>query len=179
MSFHKDQATGDIHRVNQFEYANAAARTGAVGLVATDVDKVAKQIDDDTYYVLIDDAPVTWKAITDVGPSAGRVDVITQAFLFSDGPTVDFGTLLNGDEIIETELEISVVFDDAAALVAVGQITNPSNILDTARTDPQTVGTYRNGENFPITAADGVRISITPGTSTQGTGRAVVTIRRA
>lgn len=64
MACHKDLIGGDIHVVHAFTFADETARTGATGLVPTDVGKIAKQTDNDTYYVLVDDSPITWKEIT-------------------------------------------------------------------------------------------------------------------
>lgn len=57
---HRDLAFGEIHVVHAFEFANAAARTGATGLVPSDVGRVARQLDNETFYILVDDSPVTW-----------------------------------------------------------------------------------------------------------------------
>lgn len=108
-----------------------------------------------------------------------KLEILIQDFNFDDSSPLDFGSLANGDEIVDAEVEITTVFDDANALVTLGQTTITGNILNSAQIDPLTVGTYHNGENFPITGADGVRIQVVPGTSTQGQGRALVTIRRA
>ena len=108
-----------------------------------------------------------------------KLEIIDQIFNFDDASPVDFGILASGDEIVDTEVEITTVFDDAAAIVTLGQTTATGNILDAARIDPTSLGTYHNAENFQITGADGVRIQIVPGSSTKGQGRAVVTIRRA
>lgn len=59
----KQTAADGIHILQAYEYADAAARTGASGFVAGDVGKVAKQIDDDTYFILTATTP-TWKEIT-------------------------------------------------------------------------------------------------------------------
>lgn len=53
----------NLHRSHAWEYANAAARTGAVGLVAADVGKLARQLDTNALYLLSDDSPVTWVAV--------------------------------------------------------------------------------------------------------------------
>ena len=177
MGFHDELIIDDIHIIHNFEYADATARTGASGFVAGDVGKVAKQIDDLSWWILSTTAP-TWKPLTEEVAS-GQIDIIDKVFNFNDASPIDFGTLKNGDEIVNAELEITTVFDDAAALVTLGQTTSTGNILNSAQIDPLTLGTYHNGENFKITGADGVRIQIVPGTSTQGQGRAVVTIRRA
>jgi len=57
---HLQSVAEGIHIPYNWEYADAAARTGAAGLVATDVGKLARQTDDDTLWMLVDDSPVTW-----------------------------------------------------------------------------------------------------------------------
>ena len=100
-------------------------------------------------------------------------------FLFSTGTPVDFGALVVGDQIIDAEITIDVPFDDPTALLALGLVSNPGSLLPTNAVDPQTAGTYHNGENILITGSDQIRLQITPGTSTQGSGRVVVTVRNA
>lgn len=63
MSFHKNEETGSIHIMHNYEYADAAARTGASGFTAGDIGKVALQLDDDSIWVLIATAP-TWSELT-------------------------------------------------------------------------------------------------------------------
>lgn len=60
MTQHKYITVGQRHAPYSFEYANAAARLGAVGLTAADVRKAAFQIDDSSSWVLTSHAPVTW-----------------------------------------------------------------------------------------------------------------------
>lgn len=61
-SLHKDLLAAEVHQPFSYEYANAAARTGATGFVAADVYKWAIQTDDDTVWMLLDTVP-TWKQI--------------------------------------------------------------------------------------------------------------------
>lgn len=49
---HHNLGLGDIHRLANWEYASAAARTGATGFTADDVGKIAKQIDNGTFWEL-------------------------------------------------------------------------------------------------------------------------------
>jgi len=58
MPYHKDLGLNNIHRIHNFEYADASERTGA-SVDGYDIGKVARQLDDDTYYILTDTAP-TW-----------------------------------------------------------------------------------------------------------------------
>ena len=55
MSFHSEQTA--IHRVHSFEYVDAAARLAATGFIATDVGKVARQLDDDSWWILNNISP--------------------------------------------------------------------------------------------------------------------------
>lgn len=60
-------AQTENHIVEAYTYANAAARTGATGLLPADVGKLAFQQSDSTYWRLTDDSPLTWLQITGVG----------------------------------------------------------------------------------------------------------------
>lgn len=62
------------HRIENFVYANAAARTGAAGLVSADIGKIAFQSDNKTYWRLTATTP-TWIALVGVpvGGTTGQV----------------------------------------------------------------------------------------------------------
>jgi hypothetical protein len=60
MALHSEATVGNVHIIYNWTYANAAARTGATGLVAGDVGKFCRQLDDNTIWMLTDDDPVTW-----------------------------------------------------------------------------------------------------------------------
>lgn len=77
--YHKDLIEGDIHRINQFEYANSTERTTDSSLVSTDVGKVAKQTDTDppTWWLLNNASPIEWQQISMVGGPAGIDDVLS------------------------------------------------------------------------------------------------------
>lgn len=68
---HSLQSTSEgIHIPYNWPYANAAARTGATGFVATDVGKFARQIDDNSIWLLTDTTP-TWKSVSHGDFSSG------------------------------------------------------------------------------------------------------------
>ena len=71
-----------IHSPHQWEYANAAARTGASGFVSTDLKKLALQTDDFSVWILtaatptwvrVSSADVVWGGIT--GTLANQTDL--------------------------------------------------------------------------------------------------------
>lgn len=67
------------HGVPNWEYADAAARTAATGFIPSDVTKFARQLDDNSVWMLIDDSPVTWVAVGGAGSIAD--DSVTNAKL--------------------------------------------------------------------------------------------------
>lgn len=71
---HSDIGLGEIHIVHNWEYANAAARTGATGFIASDVGKWAKQTDDGSFWELTAITP-TWAQRTGLsGPTINPTD---------------------------------------------------------------------------------------------------------
>jgi len=68
---HKDLELVEIHRPHAWEYANASARTGASGFVAADVGKLARQLDDNSLWMLTATTP-TWVAVGGGGAPAAH-----------------------------------------------------------------------------------------------------------
>ncbi len=101
MSKHSLASLGARHPVHNFVYADASARTGASGFLATDVGMVAKQTDDDTYWVLIATTP-TWTEITSTGGGGGGLQMFrfgpNQALFPSADPAQ--GTSRNGHPLL-------------------------------------------------------------------------------
>jgi len=60
MTYHRELTGAHLHTIIWKEFDNAAARTGAAGLVAGDVGKVAWQKDNDTYWILKDHVGPAW-----------------------------------------------------------------------------------------------------------------------
>jgi hypothetical protein len=67
---HGDQTSDDgIHIVHALEYADAVARAAASGLVPADIGKVARQIDNGSFWVLSSDVGPAWASIDGGGGS--------------------------------------------------------------------------------------------------------------
>jgi len=91
MSFHDLETAGSIHVPYNWEYANAAARTGASGFVSDDLGKLARQTDDNSLWMLTAVTP-TWISVgggTSFDPtwthSAGRNANVTNVYLRAPG----------------------------------------------------------------------------------------------
>ena len=66
MVLHKSLAIGDIHIPYQWSYADATARGAATGFVASDVGKLARQLDNNSLWMLSNHSPIVWKGVSDV-----------------------------------------------------------------------------------------------------------------
>lgn len=77
--FHDLETLGSIHIVHNWEYADATARAAATGFAATDVKKVALQLDDWSYWVLADLTP-TWEPFS----KAGAATAVTAAAVLAN-----------------------------------------------------------------------------------------------
>jgi hypothetical protein len=69
MALHKNATAPDNHVVHSLVYADATAR-GAATFAATDVGRIALQLDDSTFWILKEHSPAVWGTIT-----AGAVPV--------------------------------------------------------------------------------------------------------
>lgn len=69
MSFHRDEHSGSIHQINNWTFANETDRLAYVP-AESDLDKVAKQLDNNSFWVLLTVAP-TWIQITSSTPPDG------------------------------------------------------------------------------------------------------------
>lgn len=63
MGFHDELQIGDIHKLQQYEYADSTARLAATGFVTADIGKVARQLDNNSFWILIAITP-TWSPVT-------------------------------------------------------------------------------------------------------------------
>jgi len=105
MALHKNIGYANNHIIHSFEYADAAAR-GAASLSAGDIGKVARQLDDGSFWVLITN-PGTWIAIA----SPGASPVATSRQIIS-------GTGLTGGGDLSADRTLNVVANADGSIVA-------------------------------------------------------------
>lgn len=67
---HRDSNLGDQHKAHNWEYANAAARESASGFTSSDLKKLAYQVDDSSFWVLVATTP-TWVQVGGGGGGGG------------------------------------------------------------------------------------------------------------
>src|SRR5262245_7834025 len=80
MGAHKSVAIGQIHKAHNWEYANAAARTGAGGFASTDVGKLARQLDDNSIWMLTATTPTWLQVGSGAGPGGAAGGALTGTY---------------------------------------------------------------------------------------------------
>lgn len=134
---HKDATGINVHVPYAFSYANAANRAVATGTSASDVGKFARQEDNNTIWMLVDDSPVTWVSISSTGSVSGgsignlsdfiyiRKDsdeIVNNSTSFQNDNAFVFAAAANG----VYEIEYVLAFNGSSAADIKFAITYPS-----------------------------------------------------
>lgn len=128
---HSEQTVADgIHILQGLEYADQAAREGAIGLTAADVGKVARQTDNDTWWLLTGVTPgVTWLALgslADTEKYNGESDGSSSTTSTTLQTKLDVTeTLKGGDYRISWYCEVQA--DSIAEFVRINAIIDPGD----------------------------------------------------
>lgn len=93
---HRKAILGDIHKVHNFEYLNAAARESAI-LSTDDIGKVAWQKDNDSYWALKSTSPLTWNHFGGYNPDGTITEPILEVAIRSAGVVTLPSITNNGD----------------------------------------------------------------------------------
>lgn len=132
MALHRNLGIDDgIHIPYAWEYADSTARTTASGMYSTDEGKFARQLDDDTIWMLIGSSPVTWEPVsagavpahanTHRGDGSDAIDIATTSIaglMSSDDKTLL--NLLALGSIIEVRNESGAQLDKTTAVYVTG-----------------------------------------------------------
>lgn len=101
------------------------------------------------------------------GEPGGTVPPV--AFAFGDAASMIFVPDATGT-LTEVRVKMTVAFDDAAATIVLGTIAEPDAALPAEYCDPTTISEYEYTPDLRLAPGEGVRITISPGTSSAGAG---------
>lgn len=144
---HSDAPAGEIHVWANWEVADSTARL-ALTVAAGDVGKVAWQQDDDSFWLLADDSPMTWVQLTGPGitpaghaashENAGsdEIDVTGLSGLLADPQTPDTHTHSSSDitdfaEAVEDKIGAKVIAGSGIS-VSYNDGTGETTVTNTA-----------------------------------------------
>ena len=101
-------------------------------------------------------------------------------FTYASSSPFTLYNLLAGDDITEVKLVITTAFDDPSSTVQIGTVATPGLVFDTNESDVTKANCqWTSFTIYEIAVNEILRLLITPGTSTQGAGYVLFTIRRA
>jgi hypothetical protein len=119
MDRHGDFGVGKVHQPFNWSYADATARGAATGFVAADVGKLARQLDDDSLWMLTDDSPETWVQIGGTGVS-GSVGIEEGNASEGTVTVIDFDDSDFNVSVAASEADVSLNYGTGAGQPAEG-----------------------------------------------------------
>jgi len=126
MGFHKDYELDNLHKVCRWEYADAAARTGASGFVAGDIGKLAFQQDNSTVWMLTAVTP-TWVAVSGSATALSAISDVTITSV-ADNELLAYDSA-SGNWINQTPDEADVIDKTTAQTLTNKTISTGSTVL--------------------------------------------------
>lgn len=127
-----------------------------------------------------DASPGRWLPVPGAGgggPSPNNVEAFEIPFSYNTASPLLLYNYTAGDTMIDFEIVIETAFDDPTATLEIGPDSDPDGIYSAAMNIPDQVGIYANRCNVSYPANEAIRLTITPGTSTQGSGHVVINVR--
>ena len=116
---HSEMTLANVHPPHRWEFADATAR-GALVAAPTDLYSVGLQLSDFSYWILIDDSPLTWQAVS-AAAAVSSVNSQTGA------------VVLDADDIDDTSTTNK--FATAAELTKLGGIEALADVTDATNVD--------------------------------------------
>lgn len=105
----------------------------------------------------------------------GKTEV---AFNFGDATPKSLFTIAAGKTVQSVSIIILEAFNDVTATLSVGDAGDTDRLFETTDILPSVVGTYTTEPGYKYISATPLTLSISPGTSSQGSGLVVITYNK-
>jgi hypothetical protein len=161
MSFHSSEKSGSVHIPYNWEYDNATNRENATGFVTDDIGKLARQLDDDSLWMLIDTLP-TWKNILG---QRGAITAGTGLTKSGDDIRVGNGSVGNINGINRTEDDIAVATDNSTLEVSSNLVQAKDEGINTSKIAQKSITAEKLGSDVAgdgLSGGDGLPLNIDP-----------------
>jgi hypothetical protein len=108
------------------------------------------------------------------GGGTVTTEIIVCPFNFGDlSPKKLFSVPANA-YIVTTQIKIDIAFDDPLSTLTIGDSITADKYMKTTENDPLNPGEYETNPSEKVLVNKDIYLTITPGTSTQGSGVAVL-----
>ncbi len=163
------------------------------GTGGSGVDELVKISSDDTTADYLEDkiAAGTGVTLNVLNPGGDeQLEIITDAivtpndedivipFAFDDSSPIAITTLAVAANISKVRTVIDTAFDDSASTITVGLPGNVGLLQMANENDTSAVASYETWPDLELPIGSELQIELTPGTSTQGEGKVIVTLSR-
>lgn len=170
---HKNINLGDIHRLYNWEVQDTAALNALVP-TANDIGKVARQLDNNTYWILNQVSPtVEWGGFG--SGSGGNTLESTGDIAFNALSPITLGNATAGQRVLQIQVIIPEAWDGTGASLTVGTDTTNDLLVKMQDIDITASGTYEIQPNYAFTSNETIKVFITPGTLAT-TGKVFISI---
>ena len=169
---HKNINLGDVHKLHNWEVQDISALNALV-VTASDIGKVARQLDNNTYWVLNQVLPaVEWGGL---GSTSGNTLESTGDIAFNALSPITLGNATAGQRVLQIQVLIPEAWDGVGASLTVGTDTANDLLVKMQDIDITAVGTYEIQPNYIFTANETIKVFIAPGTLAT-TGKVFISI---
>ena len=118
--------------------------------------------------------PRIYNIVPSISPSMVKTQILDCPFSFADASPKKVFTLPANALIVTTQIKIDVAFDDPLATLSIGDLGTADKYMKTTENDPTNLAEYEtNPSEFNAVAKD-VYLSLSAGTSIQGSGYVVL-----
>lgn len=131
----------------------------------------------DRTWRLVDEAAGTWKELG--GSTAADTEMIKVDFTYNTASPLTIFVGNVNDVLADCEVKISEAFNDNGAKLEVGTVASPDVIMNSQMIRPNKAALYGADQNYVFTISETVRLTITPGASTQGKGYVLIQVKRS
>ena len=175
MPFHSNLGAGQNHVPYNWTYNTDVARLADSGFVQADEGKLARQMDDNTLWMLTKYSPIDWVA---VGSGGGLVNESYSNFTYGTVTPLKIGTIETNKRLIQIDVYFDVPFNPTLhdASFTIGTLDSPDLFVADTDIDVELGGTYNFSYSHKVGVNTDVYLTISPGTSTT-TGSGLVYVR--
>ena len=114
-----------------------------------------------------------------VNPGPAPDGGVLVPFNFSDASPLIVTNIKASNIVRDAELVIETGFDDPLATLSLGTAAAPGAILSTDKIIPSVVCTFATDENYVASVDETVILTLSPGTSSAGSGYILIHVRRS